>query len=66
MNKKKKLLDAVFESAVTARDTAGHKQLTCAQAFALAKRFNVETIEIGRICNENNIKVCKCQLGCFK
>ncbi|MHC4507461.1 MAG: hypothetical protein ACYTAO_00695 [Planctomycetota bacterium] len=66
MNEKKKLPDAVLESALTARDTAGKKQLTCAQAFALARRFDVEIVEIGRICNQNNIKICKCQLGCFK
>ncbi|MHC4679221.1 MAG: hypothetical protein ACYTEK_11030 [Planctomycetota bacterium] len=65
MNEKKKLPDAVLESALTARDT-GKKQLTCAQAFALARRFDVEIVEIGRICNQNNIKICKCQLGCFK
>ena len=34
-------------------------------AFELAKKYDVEIIEIGRICNEHNIKICKCQLGCF-
>lgn len=65
MDKKKKLLDAILESARKEQDAAGKPQLTCARAFALAKRFDVEIIEIGRICNQNNIKVCKCQLGCF-
>lgn len=66
MGNKKELLDTIRESVLTARDTAGKQQLTCARAFALAERFDVEIIEIGRLCNQNNIKICKCQLGCFK
>jgi hypothetical protein len=39
--------------------------ITCAEAFELAKNFETEIIEIGRICNQNNIRICKCHLGCF-
>ena len=41
------------------------ERLTCAQAFELAKQFNAEVTEIGHICNQHNIRICKCQLGCF-
>jgi len=43
----------------------GRKKLTCAEAFELARQFKVGIIEIGRICNQNSIKIHRCQLGCF-
>jgi len=48
-----------------AKDVDGRKKLTCAEAFELARQFKVGIIEIGRICNQNSIKIHKCQLGCF-
>jgi hypothetical protein len=61
MDKKKELVDAVLKSADGDRRT-----LTCGEAFVLAENYEVELAEIGRICNQNNVKICKCQLGCFK
>ncbi len=66
MNEKEQLVDAVLISAKSGREPDGRKQLTCAEAFELAKKYEAEIIEIGRICNLNNIKLCKCQLGCFE
>jgi hypothetical protein len=66
MDKKKILVDAILESARKEQNAVGKLQLTCARAFALARKFDVKIIEIGRLCNQNNIKICKCQLGCFK
>ncbi|GAI94092.1 unnamed protein product [marine sediment metagenome] len=40
-------------------------KLTCAKALAIAEQFTVEPREVGTICNEHHIKLCKCQLGCF-
>ena len=65
MDKKEQLADAVLKSAKGQHQPDGRKQLTCAEAFELAKRYEAEIIEIGRICNQNNIRICKCQLGCF-
>ena len=65
MNEKEQLIDAVLNSAKNGRESDGRKQLTCAEAFELAKKYEAEIIEIGRICNQNNIRICKCQLGCF-
>jgi hypothetical protein len=65
MNKKEQLVDAVLKSADSGRRPDGKKRLTCAEAFELAKRYEAEIIEVGRICNQNNIRICKCQLGCF-
>ena len=63
MSKKSKLVDAVIEAA---SEIDGRKKLSCAAAFQLAGRFSVKVLEIGRVCNDKNIRICKCQLGCFK
>ena len=65
-NNNAQLRDAIMESARAGEEADGKKKLTCAEAFELAKRFETEIIEVGRICNKNNVKICKCQLGCFK
>ena len=40
-------------------------KLSCAQAFAAAEKCGVAKREISTICNDQNIKICQCQLGCF-
>ncbi len=62
MEKKQELTDAVLSRA---QESDGKKKLTCAEAFELARQLKVEIPEIGRICNQHNIRICKCQLGCF-
>jgi len=57
-----RLTDAVMERAV---DVDDKKKLSCAQAFELAKELNVAVVEIGRICNQHDVRICQCQLGCF-
>ncbi len=53
----------VLEFAVE-RD--GRKTLSCARAFEIHRQHDVPLADIGRICNENNIKIRACQLGCFR
>lgn len=62
MSKEEELIKAVLERA---EEIDGKKKLACAEAFELAQEFEVEVIEIGRICNRHNIRIRKCQLGCF-
>jgi hypothetical protein len=66
MDKNEQLIDAVLKSAKKAKESDDRKQLTCAEAFALAKKHQAKIIEIGNICNQHNIRICKCQLGCFE
>jgi len=63
MGKKEELINAAVGRV---REIDGIKKLTCAEAFELAQEFKVEIAEIGRICNQHNIKIRKCQLGCFR
>ena len=63
MSKELELIDAVIEAST---DVDGRKKLSCAEAFRLAEQFGVEKREMGRICDAQKIRICKCQLGCFK
>ncbi len=44
---------------------ATDKVLTCHDARALAEKLGVDYIVVGKACNEANIKVRVCELGCF-
>lgn len=63
MNKEAKLINAVLEAA---KEKDGRRQLPCAEAFRLAAVHEGEIRRIGQICNENNIRITNCQLGCFR
>jgi hypothetical protein len=65
MDRNEQLVDAVIKFVSDERGQEGRKQLTCAQAFELARKHEAEIIEIGNICNQHDIRICKCQLGCF-
>lgn len=54
--------DALIE-AVRAASAGG--RLTCEKAHELAEELNTSLREIGMICNELQIKISACQLGCF-
>jgi len=57
-----RLKELVTASAVKEN---GKRTLACAEAFRLANEHGVELSEIARICNVREIKITKCQLGCF-
>ncbi len=63
MGKEEDLTKALLKRV---QEVDGRKKLACAEAFELAQEYEVRVIMIGRICNQNDIKICKCQLGCFK
>jgi hypothetical protein len=44
----------------------GRKTISCARAFEMHRQYNVSLADIGRICDENDIRICACQLGCFR
>jgi hypothetical protein len=53
-----KIQEAVKNAAVSGR-------LSCEKAHELGTKLNVPLQEIGRVCNELNIRIKDCQLGCF-
>jgi len=44
---------------------AHDNRITCSGAFAIAKALKAPTSEVGRMADKLNIKISKCQLGCF-
>ena len=59
--------DQVVEAVKRAAfEQEGRLRLPCKAAFVLAEQQGVKLAEIGRICNENRIKIVRCQLGCFE
>jgi len=55
---KDKLIAAVTKAS-------GDGRLTCEKAHELGKELDVPLKEIGTVCNELNIRIKDCQLGCF-
>ena len=44
---------------------AKENRVSCKQMLDLAARTGAAPAEVGRLCNEMDIKVRACQLGCF-
>jgi plasmid maintenance system antidote protein VapI len=63
MSDNKELTDAVIAAA---KEIDGKKKLSCQTAFDLAEKFGVSKETLGQACNDSNIKISDCQLGCFK
>ncbi len=40
-------------------------RLSCHEARALAEKLDVEYREVGQACDELNVKIQACELGCF-
>ncbi|HDP34108.1 MAG TPA: hypothetical protein ENN29_03245 [Candidatus Hydrogenedentes bacterium] len=59
--------NATVKNAVNsvALEKEGAISLSCSDAFQIAKKYGLNLKDISRYCNQNNIKIVKCQLGCF-
>lgn len=57
------VIAAITASAV---ESDGKTKLSCAKVFEIAEQFAISKQDIGQLCNENEIKITACQLGCFK
>jgi hypothetical protein len=49
VDKNQELVNAVLESANRRQESDDRKRLMCAEAFELAKNFETEIIDVGRI-----------------
>ena len=47
------------------QESAPKGKLPCIMVFKIAREHNVSVAEVGDFCNEMNIKIVNCQLGCF-
>ena len=63
MDNNDKLVTALMEK--TYQD--GEKvKIKCATVLHIAEKFGVKPSDIGDICNDRNIRIANCQLGCFE
>ena len=58
----KRILE-IIDKYCTIKDNK--KYISCAIAFEIAKELNVNVSVIGKICNQEKIKLKNCQIGCF-
>jgi hypothetical protein len=56
---RKRLEEAIKKKAKDGR-------LPCAVCFKIAEDFGISKREMGKILNGMKIKICQCQLGCFR
>jgi hypothetical protein len=47
------------------KEVNGRRILACAEALSLAAELGVEPRRIGQVCDQENIRLGSCQLGCF-
>ena len=59
----KKMLEETILGATYQAD--GLKKLNCVVAHQLSEKLDVDLSEIGEICNQMQIKISICKLGCF-
>jgi len=48
------------------KEQAHDNRITCALARRVAEEMRVSPAVIGELCNELKIKICACELGCFR
>ncbi len=44
---------------------ADNSRLPCRKAFAIAEEAGLKPAEVGKACNELEVKIVECQLSCF-
>ncbi|MFZ5641396.1 MAG: hypothetical protein ACOY4Q_12020 [Bacillota bacterium] len=59
-------MSGIPENVLQAVKEAGKDgRLTCAEARELAEKLDVNLLVVGQACDELNIRIKACQLGCF-
>ena len=44
---------------------ADNSRLPCRKAIAIAEEAGLKPADVGKACNELEVKIVECQLGCF-
>lgn len=61
-NNLSQLIEAIQKIAII---EDGKMKIGCKELFKLAEEYEIPYGLLGKICNQNNIKITQCQLGCF-
>lgn len=54
------------EMIAKVKEKAIDNRISCTDARKLAQDLDVHPSEIGKICDDNEIKIFACELGCFE
>ena len=57
-------MDAELEERIKSSLVDG--RLPCAVAFKIARELKISPREVGEAANKLSVKICHCQLGCFR
>jgi len=58
------IISELLEKKATLNDK-GQLQINCKDAILIAEELQIEIIEVAKRIHDKNIKITKCQLGCF-
>ncbi|MFC1899721.1 hypothetical protein ACFLXP_05280 [Chloroflexota bacterium] len=47
------------------KESLTNGKLSCNTAFSIARELNININEVGKACDNLQIKISSCQLGCF-
>lgn len=47
------------------KEVAPDGAISCQEARELAEKLGIHPSQVGKVCNQANIKICACELGCF-
>lgn len=47
------------------KEMAPQGKIPCVMAFKIAREHDCSIADVGKLCNEMEIKIISCQLGCF-
>ena len=47
------------------KEIAPQGKVSCRAARQLAEKLGIHPSEVGKVCNDANIKIIACELGCF-
>ena len=62
---KKRAIEVSADLARRVRATVEGGRIACATAFALAQKLKISRAEMGKILDALEIRITRCQLGCF-
>ena len=57
-------LRALLDKHITHKD--GKSYLSCRAAFQASAENGIPLSDIAKFCHRDDIRICACQLGCFK
>lgn len=58
--------DVIEAVRIAAKDKDGHKEISCKELFKLAEELDAKHRLLGKICDQEHIRIVSCQLGCFQ